>query len=151
MGASPPDPDPDPDPDALTLPAMPSGATLRIVLNAAAANELGALCSADLTYARVCRDEVVWRRVCRTTRCPPKPPVRQWLHHYVRSKRPAYGPRVDGALLTASQNGRAEDVRLLLAAGADANASDGGAVQLATAAGHADVVRLLLAAGARAP
>ena len=138
------------DPDPLTLPAMPSGATLRTVLDAAAANELGALCATDLTYARVCRDEVVWRRVCRSTRCPPKPPMRQWLHHYVRSKRPAYGPRVDDALQTASHNGRIEDVRLLLAAGADANASGGGAVQAATAEGHMDVVHLLIAARAGA-
>lgn len=113
------------DPDPLTLPARPSGATLRTVLDAAAANELGVLCAVDAAYARVCRDEIVWKRACRSAKCPPKPPARQWLHHYVRCKRPTYGPRVDDALRAASRDGRADDVRLLLAAGADASALGG--------------------------
>lgn len=169
------------DPNTLTLPAMPSRNTLVAVLNAAAANDLGGLCIKHPEYSRVCRDEMVWKRLCWTTRCPPKPPLRQWLHHYVRSKRPAYGPCVDGALQTASRGGCTEDVHLLLAAGADVhvdddeliglasedgyvdvvdalivagadvNASGGWPVKVATSAGHADVVHLLLLAGANPP
>ena len=167
--------------DVLRLPGMPDRATVGTILEAAAAGNLGVLCATDWKYARVCRDEVVWRRVCRAARCPPKPPVRQWLHHYVRSKRPAYGARIDDAMQVASRGGHAEDVRLLLAAGADVhvdddealglasedgyvdvvcallaagadtNASGGWPIHAATGAGHMDVVHLLLAAGARAP
>ncbi|GBP85350.1 Kinase D-interacting substrate of 220 kDa B [Eumeta japonica] len=56
------------------------------------------------------------------------------------------------ALMVASERGRAEAVRLLVAAGADPNATDAdgwGPVALAARAGHAPVVRELLDAGAK--
>jgi hypothetical protein len=58
----------------------------------------------------------------------------------------------DGAtpLMVASLNGHADRVKLLLAAGANVNATKDGSMPLmgASLKGHADVVKLLLAAGA---
>ena len=54
-------------------------------------------------------------------------------------------------LIEAATNGPATSVRLLLAAGADMNATDNAgytALIVAAAHGHAEIVRLLLAAGA---
>jgi len=50
--------------------------------------------------------------------------------------------------LNASSNGRAEVVRILLAAGADVHANNDAAIYWAALGGHVEVVRLLLAAGA---
>jgi excisionase family DNA binding protein len=65
--------------------------------------------------------------------------------------RPASGPHAGAALLTAVRSGDHDEVKALLAAGADPNVSDDEgwtALMLVTVKGHLDVARELLTAGA---